>query len=219
MAKTLADTSGITRRSMLLTLVPMSEQQRGRRAIEVGPTGQIVAANIVRLREGRGMTTRQLSGALERAGRPVPPSGITRMEKAERVVTTDELAALAVVLGVSPSALLLPLTDDPISEVPVTGAGNVPALAAWEWSDGKGPLQFDPRRRRETQRLEFVLFGRPGWEHTGDPDEDRRRQQADWPSMRDIPEGDGFRLDYDQEGRPEMVRFSASQTRETGSDG
>lgn len=147
----------------MLNLTSMAEQQRGRRAIEVGPTGQAVAANIARLRERRGFTTRQLSGVLERAGRSIPASGITRMEKGDRVVTADELVALAVAFGVSPSALLLPFTEKPDDPIAISGAGRVPALAAWEWVDGRTPLKFEPGRHPEDQWMEYELYGRPAW--------------------------------------------------------
>ncbi|MDG9706618.1 helix-turn-helix domain-containing protein, partial [Streptomyces sp. DH37] len=75
----------------------MAEHQIGRRAIEAGPTGKTVATNIARLRKVRGLTTRQLSGELERNGRYIPASGITRMEKGDRQVTADDLVALAAV--------------------------------------------------------------------------------------------------------------------------
>ncbi|MFG2871004.1 helix-turn-helix domain-containing protein [Streptomyces sp. NPDC048338] len=140
----------------------MAEQQRGRRAIEVGPTGRAVAANIARLRERRGLTTRQLSAALERAGRAVPASGITRMEKAERVVTADELAAFAAVFGVSPSALLLPMTVRADDDVEVTGGGHAPAAEAWAWANGQRPLILTPGIE-QTQMLEYQLFGKPQW--------------------------------------------------------
>lgn len=140
----------------------MAEQQRGRRAIEVGPTGRYVAANIARLRERKGMTTRQLSGALERAGRPIPASGITRMEKGERVVTVDELMALAAVLGASPQALLFPLKDDPAETIDITGAGTVPADAVWEWLPPAGqPLRMPEGVDPNTALLEFVLANWP----------------------------------------------------------
>jgi transcriptional regulator with XRE-family HTH domain len=140
----------------------MAEQQRGRRAIEVGPTGRAVAANISRLRERRGMTTRQLSGVLERAGRNIPASGITRMEKGERVVTADELAALAVAFGVSPSALLLPLTEKASDLVEVTGGGAVAASDAWAWANGDRPLRYT-EGQEPTQQMEHQLFGVPQW--------------------------------------------------------
>ncbi|MFE5629925.1 helix-turn-helix domain-containing protein [Streptomyces sp. NPDC056543] len=140
----------------------MAEQQRGRRAIEVGPTGRTVAANLARLRERRGLTTRQLSAALERAGRSIPASGITRMEKAERVVTVDELAAFAVVFGVSPSALLLPLALRPEFPVDVTGGGRVSAEEAWAWGNGRRPLHLE-EGMEQTQLLEHQLYGLPQW--------------------------------------------------------
>lgn len=85
------------------------------------------------------------------------------MEKGERVVTVDELTALAVVLGVSPSALLMPFTDRPDTPVDVTGRGRVPAMAAWEWADGRSTLGWDPRRPADDQYREWVLFGWPAW--------------------------------------------------------
>ncbi|NJP72511.1 helix-turn-helix transcriptional regulator [Streptomyces sp. C1-2] len=135
-----ADNGSNTRRSLLLNLVPMT-QQRGRRAIEAGDTGKAVAANITRLRKRRELTTRQLSALLEANGRPIPASGITRMEKAERQVTVDELVALAAALRVNPSALLLPLDDDPAHMVAITGVGEVPADRAWDWVDGEAPIE------------------------------------------------------------------------------
>lgn len=123
----------------MLTLTPMTEQQRGRRALEVGPTGQTVAANLARLRRQRGLTTRQLSGLLERNGRNIPASGITRMEKGDRLVTVDELVALAVALDVNPAMLLLPPTVE--GDVHLTGGGQVPAIKAWDWFRKDMPLR------------------------------------------------------------------------------
>jgi hypothetical protein len=85
------------------------------------------------------------------------------MEKGERVVTVDELMALAVAFGVSPSALLLPFTEKPDDAVPVSGAGEVPALAAWEWADGRTPLKYQPGRNPNDQWMEYELYGRPSW--------------------------------------------------------
>ncbi|WP_332758910.1 helix-turn-helix domain-containing protein [Streptomyces sp. MT206] len=140
----------------------MSEQQRGRRAIEAGPTGKTVADNLARLRKVRGFTTRQLSGLLERNGRPIPASGITRMEKAERQVTVDELVALAVALGVSPAALLLPLTPSGDEAVDVTGAGSASAADAWAWASSRRPLRLS-EEGASTELLEYQLYGLPVW--------------------------------------------------------
>lgn len=138
----------------------MTEQQYGRRAVETGPTGQTVAENIARLRKVRGLSTRQLSAALKQAGRNISPSGITRMEKADRHVTADELVALAAVFGVSPSALLLPLDDAPDGTLEITGVGAVPADAAWDWMDGRRPLEL-PEGDTSTAMLDYALYSRP----------------------------------------------------------
>lgn len=71
-----------------------------------------------------------------------------------------DLMALAVVLNVSPSALLLPLDDSPNSTISITGAGEVPADVAWDWADGKRPLRM-PENDTETAMLEYALFSRP----------------------------------------------------------
>jgi hypothetical protein len=77
-----------------------------RHAIEVGPAGRGVAANLLRLRTVRGLTCRQLSAKTVEAGRYIPASGITRMERSERRIDVDDLAALAVALDVPVGHLL-----------------------------------------------------------------------------------------------------------------
>lgn len=79
----------------------------GRRAVEVGAMGRNVAENLIRLRKVRGLSTRQLSVRLGEIGRPIPASGITRMEFSERRVDVDDLVALAAALDVEPSQLML----------------------------------------------------------------------------------------------------------------
>lgn len=151
----------------------MAEQRYGRRAVETGPTGKTVAENLKRLRKVRGLSTRELSGALERAGRSISPTGVGRMEKADRHVTADELVALAAVFNVSPSALLLPLDDSPASTLEVTGAGQVGADVAWDWMDGQRPLRVS-EHDAQTQALDYDLYSRPP------------RRRGTWESMRDL---------------------------------
>lgn len=145
-------------------LTDMSDQQYGRRAVEVGPTGMTVADNLARLRKVRGYSTRQLAAEMERKGRPVSPSGITRMEKGDRVVTADDLVAFAAIFGVSPVSLLLPLTPTAETSVKITGGGTVDALRAWEWGIGRLPLRTTPEHER-TQLAEHRLYGMPQWLH------------------------------------------------------
>ncbi|MFF4360871.1 helix-turn-helix domain-containing protein [Streptomyces sp. NPDC001604] len=160
-----SDSSGSGKIHLTRTLLRMAEEQKRRRgAVEMGPTALAVAANVRRIRDDvRGWSTYELAGRLTKVGRPIAPSAVSKIERGERQVTVDELAALAIVLGVSPSALMLPFTDGPDSPVAVTGAGDVPALAAWEWADGRTPLKFDPSRHPEDQWMEYTLYGRPAW--------------------------------------------------------
>lgn len=134
------------------------QQKKGRTAVEIGPTGRTVAANIARLRKRSGMTARDLSGRLTAAGRSVSQSSVTRMERAERIVTADDLTALAAVFGVSPAALLLPPEDSPEAVVDVTGAGRVPADAAWSWASSERPIGGADTH---TAAMEYALASLP----------------------------------------------------------
>lgn len=77
----------------------------------VGPIGDRVRRNILRLRTERRLTTARLSAALKELGQPIQPTGITKLEKGERRVDVDDLVALAVALHVSPAQLLEPPTE------------------------------------------------------------------------------------------------------------
>jgi transcriptional regulator with XRE-family HTH domain len=78
----------------------------GTRPVEQGETGRHVAAEIRRLRTKYRWTLREVSAALEDAGRPLLPSGISKIEDGERRVDVDDLVAFAQVFGVSPHELL-----------------------------------------------------------------------------------------------------------------
>lgn len=122
------------------------------------------------------------------------------MEKGERVVTSDELAALAVVFGVSPAALLLPLAGKPEDDVEVTGGGTVQAREAWLWASSLQPLKVTPGNE-QTERLEHQLYSLPpwlrssqkisGWELLSDPRVGRLLEEL----MREDREASGERGD------------------------
>jgi transcriptional regulator with XRE-family HTH domain len=78
---------------------------------KLGSVGQRVAKEVVRLR-GR-TSVRELSSRLSKLGRPILPSGITKIEQGQRRVDADDLVALALALKVTPTRLLLgpPPTD------------------------------------------------------------------------------------------------------------
>ncbi|MFD3698500.1 helix-turn-helix domain-containing protein [Streptomyces sp. NPDC058646] len=125
------------------------------------PTGRQVAANVRRVREVRGWSTYDLSRLLKEAGRPIAPSAIAKVERGERRVDVGDLTALAAVLGVSPSSLLLPLDDSPSRSVEVTGGGSVGADVAWDWADGKRPLRWAEGSDIGTANFEYRLYARP----------------------------------------------------------
>lgn len=138
------------------------EQRRPRPAAQYGPTAATVAENVKRLRDRRGLSIYQLSALLREAGRPITPAAVGKIERQQRQVTVDDLAALAVIFGVSPSSLLLPLTSRAEDPVEVTGGGTVDALQAWEWGIGRIPLRTSPEHEK-TQLLEHRLYGTPQW--------------------------------------------------------
>jgi transcriptional regulator with XRE-family HTH domain len=76
-----------------------------------------VADNVRRLRDIRRLTTAGLAERVSARGVPMLPTTVTKIEKKNRRVTVDELAALADALNVAPAALLLAPGSDPIAEV------------------------------------------------------------------------------------------------------
>lgn len=151
------------------TLLLMSDdKRRPRPAVQYGPTAAAVARNVKRIREGRGMTIYALSGALGKAGRPITPSAVAKIEKQQRQVTVDDLTALAEVLDVSPATLLLPAADKAREPVQLTPRKSVPWQIAWRWMHGQCPpftpdCDDDPRAARDwrERRRRFIAENRP----------------------------------------------------------
>lgn len=133
--------------------------------IELGPTGRTVAANVKRLRERRGLTLRALSAALKEQGRSLSADALNKIENGAghegrgiRRVDADDLVALAVVLGVNPSALLLPYTAK--GDVELTVGGKVDARTAWKWAQGERPLRV-PEGDDGAALVDFQRDARP----------------------------------------------------------
>ncbi|WP_413753070.1 helix-turn-helix domain-containing protein [Streptomyces sp. R-74717] len=186
----------------------MTPEPRPRTQI-TDPTGQHVAANVRRVREARGWSTYDLSRLLGKAGRPIAASAIAKVERAERRVDVGDLAAMAVVLGVSPSALLLPLTRE--GTVSVTGAGEVPASTAWEWADGERPLVIPPGDKGQAL-LEYTLWSRPrtGGQSDIDSKASRRFLESDVAShmMADSLEAQGMKVERHPDGTLRRFRVT-----------
>jgi hypothetical protein len=70
-------------------------------------------ANIRRFRRAdwQDITTAEMSRRLGELGQPIPDTGITKTEQGTRRVDVDDLVAIALALGVTPNALLLPPVD------------------------------------------------------------------------------------------------------------
>lgn len=116
----------------------------------LGETGETVAANVKRLREGQRLAFTQLAAKLDEIGRPIPTLGLRHIEANKRRVDADDLVALSVALEVSPITLLMPTTNADGSEVqrsdrfPITGhSGPVDARLIWSWLKAEQPLSPD----------------------------------------------------------------------------
>lgn len=139
--------------------------------LRLGPAGRQVALNLRDLRKERGrVSVYDLAKQLEAIGWPIQPSGLTRIEREERRVDVDDLVALAVALGVNPSALLFPRRIDDGEEIDLTPAVSAKPWLAWAWADGQIPLpgEGDPKGSAESRDLlEFELHSRPHGDEPG----------------------------------------------------
>ncbi|GAQ69685.1 hypothetical protein T45_01416 [Streptomyces turgidiscabies] len=139
MAMTVTEVPRLRKIRLRPRLSVMTQQPRPRTQV-TDPTGKTVAANVRRIREEvLGWSTYELSRKLRQAGRPIAPSALAKLERAERRVDVGDLMALACVLGVNPAMLLLPSTLDGDTEL--TGGGQVPTVKAWDWFRKDMPLR------------------------------------------------------------------------------
>lgn len=78
----------------------------GTRKVEQGEVGHVVAAQIRRLRDRRQLSLQALSDRLDALGRPILPSGLSKIEQGDRRVDVDDLVAIADALETIPSRLI-----------------------------------------------------------------------------------------------------------------
>lgn len=139
----------------------------------VGSAGMIVAKNLERLRGA--VTYADLSRRLKFLGHEIAPLGLRRIEAGTRKVSTDDLIALAIVLEVSPVALLLPHEGDADSKVDYSPSWKskfvfvreTTAMDIWLWFMVERPLHTTFRESS------FGLF--------------RARSMPDWLDGRFVP--------------------------------
>ena len=129
---------------------------------KLGSVGRQVVANVEELRRARKLSLRQFSERLGATGRPILPSVLHALGQGQRRVTADDLTALALALGVNPSALLFPRHADGTVLVALAPGARYPSAAVWAWADGRLPLDGDLDG--------FRRYARPaGTEHESDP--------------------------------------------------
>jgi transcriptional regulator with XRE-family HTH domain len=143
---------------------------------QLGPTARRVAANVKRLRGERGLDLKGLSARLSGLGQSIGVAQLSKLERAERRVDTDELVALAVALEVSPNLLLLPheapADDEPVGLTPQVG---VSWDAAWWWATGTRAIPV------------YVSAQAVDLDHWDGPPDDSPESRAYWFSQANRP--------------------------------
>ena len=108
----------------------------------VGSAGQVLAANIRRVREDMRLSYAALSRRLAMVGQPIPELGLRRIEKGERRVDVDDLLALCLVLGITPVDLLVPKDVDQDQWYQVAPKATARTENVREWVRGENVLFY-----------------------------------------------------------------------------
>ncbi|MDQ3578413.1 MAG: TIR domain-containing protein [Actinomycetota bacterium] len=82
----------------------------------------------------------ELATSLNDVGRPILLSALSKIEKEQRRVDVDDLVALALVLEVTPNALLLPDQADRTAPVQLTPVTAMTSREVWDWATRDRPL-------------------------------------------------------------------------------
>jgi len=137
---------------------------------DAGPAARLVAANLQRVRQERGLGYAELARRLAAAGHPVADTALLKTEKGERRASVDDLVALAVTLGTTPNRLLLPPADDPGPGDAEAAWGKEPPRRLWAWAAGEVPLGRAPASAADDRaaRAEEAAFGRENRQHLRD---------------------------------------------------
>jgi hypothetical protein len=119
----------------------MGARRPPRRSNELGPTGERVADNIRDLRDSAKprLSTYDLAERMAELGRPIAPTGITKIEAKGRRVDAGDLIALALALNTTPNRLLLPGSRYTDREVQLTPNESKVETEAWVWANRSLP--------------------------------------------------------------------------------
>lgn len=129
---------------------------------------RLVAANLKRIRQERGLGFAELARRLAAAGHPVADTALMKTEKGERRASVDDVAALAVVLGTTPNRLMLPGMDtEPPDDDEPAPWGKEPPSAVWAWATGEVPLGRPPASSATERRARGaeITFSRENRQH------------------------------------------------------
>ncbi len=155
--------------------------------------GYVFGSRVSALRKRRGWSLRGLSGRLALAGRELTPAMINRIEKAAGTraenVTVRDLLVFAVVLGVNPISLLVPLDGsgterdepDPGTPLVVTDEFRLQPIQARGWLAGTTPILSGPWiKDDEGEELWRIYYTEvPTAELTANREKRRRRTAPD----------------------------------------
>ncbi len=74
--------------------------------LQLGKAGDAARVNLARIRKMRGLSYAELARRLAQAGHPIVDTSLLKIEKGDRRIDVDDLAALAAALEVSAAMLL-----------------------------------------------------------------------------------------------------------------
>lgn len=144
---------------MCVTLADMSSRR-------AGATTDSVAANIMRIRAGYRLSLRDLADSLGERGVSITAQSLSAIEKGNTAITVDLLTAIAAVLDVSPTTLLMPYTEDGYEpEMPLTGVPHDHPVSLYAWLMCDKPLDQPllPQDQNPDAVLAFRRRSRPAW--------------------------------------------------------
>jgi transcriptional regulator with XRE-family HTH domain len=118
-------------------------------------TGLTVAENIQRTRKSQQVSLAELAARLDKMGRRIGLSSLSKIENGDRRVDVDDLVAIALALDVSPLGLLLPRGEFHQMRIITGGVGSLPLI--WDWARGLKSLEYPGDDRA------FAARSLPSW--------------------------------------------------------
>jgi transcriptional regulator with XRE-family HTH domain len=100
---------------------------------------EILGRNVASRRKALGLTTRGLSERLEKLGHRIANSSLSKVESGQRLVSAEDLVALAIALQVNTDRLLMPDRAG-MNAVSLTPEVTTTGHRAWAWADGLMPM-------------------------------------------------------------------------------